>query len=71
MNDYWVADLKIGFSEKNLPFIDTLKISLEFSNLFDEAHVSPINAIDDSRAGKTSDYVGEPFTTLLTVPLEI
>jgi iron complex outermembrane recepter protein len=66
-----VADLKIGYTKKELSFIDALKISLELRNLFDEAYVSLINAMDDSRAGNTSYYVGAPFTTLLTVSLEI
>ncbi|MCB2148450.1 MAG: TonB-dependent receptor [Deltaproteobacteria bacterium] len=71
IDEYVVADLKIGYTKKDLSFIDTLKISLEFHNLFDEAYVSLINAMDDSRAGNTSYYVGAPFTTLLTVSLEI
>ena len=71
IDEYMVADLKIGYMKKDLSFINTLKISLEFSNLFDEEYVSLINAMDDSRAGNTSYYVGAPFTTLLTVSLEI
>ena len=71
IDDYVVADLKISYSKKDLAFIDTLKVSLEFVNLFDEEYVSLINAMDDSRAGGTSYYAGAPFTTLLTVSLEI
>jgi iron complex outermembrane recepter protein len=71
IDEYVVADLKIGYTKKELSFIDALKISLELRNLFDEAYVSLINAMDDSRAGNTSYYVGAPFTTLLTVSLEI
>jgi iron complex outermembrane recepter protein len=68
---YAVADVKIGYTKKKLAFIDTLKVSLEFTNIFDKEYVSEINAMDDSRAGSTSYYVGAPLTTLLSVSLEI
>jgi iron complex outermembrane receptor protein len=71
IDDYMVADLKIGYTKKNFAFFETLKVSLEFTNLFDEEYVSLINAMDDSRAGSTSYYVGAPFTTLLSVSFEI
>ncbi|HSO18466.1 MAG TPA: hypothetical protein VLT88_03350 [Desulfosarcina sp.] len=71
IDDYTVADLKIGYTKRNLAFTESLKVSLAFTNLFDEEYVSLINAMDDSRAGSTSYYVGAPFTTLLTVSLEI
>jgi iron complex outermembrane recepter protein len=48
-----------------------LKISQKFINLFDDEDVGDINAMDDSRAGATSYYVGAPFTTMLTVSLEM
>lgn len=67
---YMVADLKIGYTKKNLSFVDTLKISLEFNNICDEEYVSVINAMDDTRAGRASYYVGAPFTTMLTVSAE-
>ena len=71
IDDYVVADLKIGYTKRNLAFFEALKVSLEFTNLFDEEYVSLINAMDDSRSGSTSYYVGAPFTTLLTVSLSI
>lgn len=71
IDDYMVVDLKIGFTRKAVAFFEALKVSLEFTNLFDEEYVSLINAMDDSRAGSTSYYVGAPFTTLLSVSLEI
>ncbi|WP_419660620.1 TonB-dependent receptor [Desulfosarcina variabilis str. Montpellier] len=71
VDSYMVADLKIGYKKNDIAFFDALKISLEFTNLFDEEYVSLINGMDDSRAGRTSYYVGAPFTTLLSVSLEI
>ncbi len=71
IDDYTVVDLKLGYTKKELAFVDALKISLEFINLFNDEYVSYINAMDDSRAGATSYYVGAPFTTMLTVSLEM
>ncbi len=71
IDDYLVADLKIGYARKNLSFVDAVNISLEFTNLFDEEYVSLINAGDDSRAGNASYFVGAPFTTMLSVSFEI
>jgi iron complex outermembrane receptor protein len=44
-------------------------VSLDFTNLFDKEYIARVDAMDDSRAGATSYYVGAPFTTLLTVSL--
>lgn len=71
VDSYMVADLKLGYKKKDIAFFDALTISLEFTNLFDEEYVSLINGMDDSRAGRTSYYVGAPFTTLLSVSLEM
>jgi iron complex outermembrane receptor protein len=71
INDYIVADMKIGYTKKNLFFVDALKVSLEFSNIFDKEYVSVINSMDDTRAGSTSYYVGAPFTAMLTVSLQL
>ena len=71
VDDYVVADLKIGYTKKNVAFCKTLKVALEFTNLFDEAYVSVISASDDSRAGSTSYYVGAPFTAMLSFSFEI
>jgi len=71
IDDYVVADLKIGYTRKDIAFFKALKVSLEFTNIFDEEYVSLINAMDDSRSGSTSYYVGAPFTTLLTFSLEM
>ena len=70
IDDYFMADMKVSYTKKNLFFIEALKVSLEFLNIFDNEYVSVINAMDDSRAGKTSYYVGAPFTALLKVALE-
>jgi iron complex outermembrane receptor protein len=70
IDDYVVADLKISYTREDLSFVDALKVSLEFTNLFDEEYVSLIHAMDDNRAGSPSYYVGAPFTSLLTVSLE-
>ena len=67
IDDYLVADLKIGYSFHHLSSVDELKLSLELTNLFDKEYVSVINAMDDSRTGRTSYYVGDPFTAMMTV----
>jgi iron complex outermembrane receptor protein len=69
IGDYTLADLRIGYGRKNLGAIDELKVSLDFTNLFDKEYIARVDAMDDSRAGATSYYVGAPFTTLLTVSL--
>jgi iron complex outermembrane receptor protein len=66
IDDYVVADLKMGYTFNHLCFIDKLKLSLELTILFDHEYVSVINAMDDSRAGNTSYYVGAPFTAMMT-----
>ncbi|WP_246804731.1 TonB-dependent receptor [Desulfosarcina cetonica] len=71
VDDYVVANLKIGYTLKDLAFCKSLKLSLEFINLFDEEYISMINAMDDSRSGRTSYYAGAPFTSLLSLSLEI
>jgi iron complex outermembrane receptor protein len=50
--------------------VDKLRLSLELTNLFDKEYVSVINAMDDSRAGSASYYVGAPFTALMTVSFD-
>jgi iron complex outermembrane receptor protein len=69
IGDYTLADLKISYGRKNIGRIEELKVSLDFTNLFDKAYIALVNAMDDSRAGATSYYVGAPLTTLLTVSL--
>ncbi|MFP4076850.1 MAG: TonB-dependent receptor [Halochromatium sp.] len=49
----------------------TLTAGLELSNLFDERHVSSINAFDDARAGSASYYPGAPFMAMLTLEVEL
>ncbi|MCU0615160.1 MAG: TonB-dependent receptor, partial [Desulfobacterales bacterium] len=70
IDDYIVADLKMGYTFNNLSVIDKLRLSLEFTNLFDEEYVSVINSSDDTRAGNTSYLVGSPFTAMMTVSFD-
>jgi iron complex outermembrane receptor protein len=70
IDDYVVADLKMDYTFHNLFFVDKLKASLEFTNLFDEEYVSVINSMDDARAGRTSYLVGAPFTAMMTVSFD-
>jgi iron complex outermembrane receptor protein len=70
IDDYFVVDLRINYIKKNFFFVDALRVSLEFNNLFDKEYVAVINASDDTRAGSTSYLVGAPFASLLTVSLE-
>jgi iron complex outermembrane recepter protein len=70
IDDYVVADLKMGYTFNNLSFVDKLNLSLELTNLFDEEYVSVINAMDDSREGNTSYLVGAPFTSMMTVSFD-
>jgi len=70
VDDYIVADLRLGYTKKNLPFTKALKVALDLTNLFDEEYVAVVNASDDSRAGTTSYSVGAPFNALLSVGFE-
>ncbi len=70
IDDYIVADLKMGYTFNNLSVIDKLRLSLEFTNLFDEEYVSVINSSDDTRAGGTSYLVGAPFTAMMTASFD-
>ncbi|MCX7769915.1 MAG: TonB-dependent receptor [Proteobacteria bacterium] len=58
---YTVFDLSIGYTMENLGKIKTLKLSLDFDNIFDKKYVSLINAMDDAVAGTTYG-VGAPFS---------
>jgi len=70
IDDHVVTDLKFGYVKKNLPYVDALKVSLEFNNIFNEKYVSVINAMDDNREGNPSYYVGSPFNTMVNLSLE-
>jgi iron complex outermembrane receptor protein len=70
IDDYVVADLKMGYTFNHFSFVDKVRLSLELINLFDKEYVSVINAMDDSRAGRTSYYVGAPFTAMMTVSFD-
>jgi iron complex outermembrane receptor protein len=70
VDDYVMADLKMGYTFNHFSFVDKLRLSLELTNLFDKEYVSVINAMDDSRAGNTSYYVGAPFTAMMTVSFD-
>lgn len=69
IGDHFLADLKMNYTLKKLPVAEALKVSLELYNLFDNEYVSVINAMDDTRAGSTSYFVGAPFTALMKVSL--
>ena len=71
IDDYIVADLKMGYAFRDLPLGKAVKLSLELTNLFDKEYVSVVNAMDDTRAGSASYYVGAPFTALLSVSFEL
>lgn len=70
IGDYFLADLKIGYTMKNISIIESMKLSMELQNIFNTKYVSLINASDDSRAGSTSYYVGAPFTVVMKVSME-
>jgi iron complex outermembrane receptor protein len=65
------AGLKIAYAKKNLFFFNALMVSLCISNIFDNEYISVINSMDDTRAGSTSYDAGAPFSTIMTVSLEI
>ncbi len=67
VDDYFLADLKISYTMKNISIVETAKLSLELQNIFNNKYVSLINASDDSRSGSTSYYVGAPFTVVMKV----
>ncbi len=66
---YWTADMKIDYIRKKVLYADELKVSFELNNIFDKKYISIINAMDDSRQGSTSYYVGAPFTAILSLSL--
>ncbi|MGQ9745976.1 MAG: TonB-dependent receptor [Dissulfurimicrobium sp.] len=70
IDDYVVSDLKIGYTMKHLSLIDNLTLSLEFTNIFDKKYVSVIDAMDDTREGSASYYVGAPRTTMLKAAIK-
>jgi iron complex outermembrane receptor protein len=59
-----VFDLRLSYTFKNAPYVESITASLDIYNLFDAKTISMINASDDNRAGSTSYYVGAPFTAL-------
>lgn len=69
ISSYWTADMKIDYIKKRVLYADELKISFELNNIFDKKYISIINAMDDSRQGTTSYYVGAPFTAMLSLSL--
>jgi len=69
IDDNVVTDLKISYCKNNLPYVEALKVSLEFNNIFNEKYVSVINAMDDNRGGNPSYYVGSPFNSMITLSL--
>ena len=70
IDDVFVADLSLKYTRKMKSWGDTMNVSLQLQNLFDEEYVSVVNASDDSCTGKTSYYVGAPFTAVLAVSFE-
>lgn len=58
---YTLFDLSLGYTQENLGKIKSLRISLDFDNLFDKKYVSLINAMDDAVSGTTYG-VGAPFS---------
>ena len=68
--DYFLADLEVAYTWKNVWIAKSMKLSLQLQNLFDNKYVSVINASDDSRAGSTSYYVGAPFSGYVKLSME-
>lgn len=71
IGEYVVADLKIGYTLKDVWGAKALKTALELNNLFDKRYVSVINASDDNRGGAASYYAGAPFTAVFKVALDL
>lgn len=67
---YAVADLSVSYTKKKIWMMDQLKVSLDLNNFTDERYVSVINSSDDSRAGGTSYFQGEPFSIIGTVAVQ-
>ena len=70
ISEHTVADLKLGYTKKNVWIFDSVTMSVETNNLFDEEYISKINASDDSRAGVASFNVGAPRTTVFAMTME-
>ncbi len=67
---YFLADLVMSYTFKDVLEANALKISLELYNLFDREYVSVINSSDDTLSGSTSYLVGAPFTGLVKLSMD-
>ena len=70
IDDYVVADLSLNYVNRDVPWAEAFRMSLNLYNLFDTKYVSMISASDDTREGSASYYVGAPFTAVFSVGLE-
>ncbi|HAA05726.1 MAG TPA: hypothetical protein DCE18_20505 [Syntrophobacteraceae bacterium] len=70
VDDYFLMDLKVAYTMKDLSYVQTAKISLELQNILNSKYISVINASDDSRSGSTSYYTGAPFTAVIKLSME-
>ncbi len=59
---YFLADLKISYTMKDISIINNPKLSLELQNIFNNKYISLINFSDDNRVGSTGYHTGAPFT---------
>jgi iron complex outermembrane receptor protein len=68
--DYFLADLEVAYTWKNVWMAKSVRACLQLQNIFDRKYVSAINASDDTRAGSTSYYVGAPFSAVMNVSMQ-
>ncbi len=70
IDPYAVADLSISYTKKQLWGFEKIKLALDLSNITDERYVSVVDSFDDTRAGGTSYFQGEPFSAIGSVTLQ-
>lgn len=66
VEEAWLADFRATYTKKNFYEKSTLKVALEFDNIFDKEYISVINA-SDYETGTTTYQLGSPRSIMLTM----
>lgn len=70
VNSAAVMDLAMSYTLADVLKAETVRISMEMTNILDKKYVSVINASDDSRDGVATFYPGAPFAAMVSVSLQ-
>ncbi len=63
---YTTLNAQVNYTLKNIYKMHELKLSLQLNNILNKKYIAVINSMDDTLAGNTSFYPGEPFSASLT-----